>query len=356
MTRIRVGLLGLGVVGGAAARLIDAQRHRWRRQYGLDISWRRALVRDPAKPRPVDAAGRLTVDPAEIVEAGDIDVVVEAMGGVEPAGTYVLRALRAGKRVVTANKALLAERWEQLQEAAAEAGQRLGIEGAVAAAVPCLAAFEQVLAAAQVERIDAVLNGTCNFILHRMERTRASLAEVLKEAQALGYAEMDPTDDISGRDAARKGTVLSLLAWGRRPADVQCRGIEDVTPADVAAARDAGGHLRLVVSLEAPAGGEPRLRVGPQVLPAGHPLAGLEGPDNGLCIQARPLGRLFLSGPGAGGDATACAVVGDVIRGTLARPAGSKLAVICDEREATAAAPGPGHRAADDPLAAADRL
>src|SRR5690606_25279094 len=141
--------------------------------------------------------------------------------------------------------------------------------------------------------------------------------------------------DISGRDAARKGTVLSLLAWGRRPADVQCRGIEDVTPADVAAARDAGGHLRLVVSLEAPAGGEPRLRVGPQVLPAGHPLAGLEGPANGRCIQARPRGRLSPSGPGAGGDATACAVVGDVIRGTLARPAGSKLAVICDEREAT---------------------
>lgn len=328
MSRVRVGLLGLGVVGGAAAALIDAHRSLWRERFGLDVSWQRALVRDVSKRRPVAAGGRLTTDPADVVEAGDIDVVIEAMGGVEPAAGYVLRALRSGKRVVTANKALLADRWEELHQAAAEAGHRLGIEGAVAAAVPCLAAFEQVLAAAQVERIDAVLNGTCNYILHQMERSGAPLLEVLKQAQELGYAEADPTDDITGRDAARKGTVLSLLGWGRRPARVQCRGIEGITPADIQAARAAGGHLRLVARLEAPVDGEPVLRVGPEVLPAGHPLAGLEGPENGLCIQARPLGRLFFAGPGAGGDATACAVVGDVIRGTLARPAASNLVVI----------------------------
>lgn len=336
--RVRLGLLGLGTVGGSVARLVDEAAQRWRDRYGVHVSWQRALVRDPAKPRPYPAPpGRLTTVPGDVVEAPDVDVVVEAMGGVEPAATYVLRAMAAGKHVVTANKALLAERWDELHDAAARHGVQLAYEAAVAAAVPCLSPFADLLAAARVVRIEAVLNGTCAFVLGAMERHGWDLAQAVAEAQTRGYAEPDPGDDVQGLDALRKARILCRLAFGRFPApgDERVTGIAEVTPADVAAARRRGRRLRLVARIEEAAPGRPRLEVAPQELPEEHPLARLGGPENGLLIEAEPLGCLYLQGPGAGGPATASAILGDV----LAVAAGRRGSL---ERRAVAAAPAAG--------------
>ncbi|MEX2356661.1 MAG: homoserine dehydrogenase, partial [Thermaerobacterales bacterium] len=287
MRVFRVGLLGLGTVGSGVARLIDSHRSLWRDRHGFEIDLRRVLVRDLHKCRDADVdRNRITADPVSIVEADDIDLVIEAMGGIDPAHAYLSAAMKRGRPVVTANKALLSERWDSLWTTAHQYGVELGIEGAVAAGIPLLRPLAQNLSAVRVTRIEACLNGTCNFVLRRMDGG-CDLPAALDEARRLGYAEPDAGDDVSGRDVLRKGKVLSLIVFGRPPVVESVGGIEAVTPERVAALAAAGLRLALVAVLEGPEEC-PRLTVGLQELPLDQPLVNLTGPENAVLVESAP--------------------------------------------------------------------
>ncbi|MEX2217661.1 MAG: homoserine dehydrogenase [Phycisphaerales bacterium] len=303
--RARVAVLGCGVVGSEVVRQVLARGD----ELGLEVA--RVLVRDPHRPREVPRE-LLTADAEEVFAAAP-DVVVEAIGGVEPAGRLVERALRAGIAVVSANKTLLAHRGPALRRLSGASGAPLACEAAVGSAVPVLAALRQ-LAGDRVLSLRAVVNGTCNFILTRME-SGLGMDAALREAQERGLAEADPSADLSGRDSAEKLCILGSAAGLAEltPDAVPTRGIEGVCPDDLAEARRAGRCLRLVAELEA---GVPGLfaRVGPALVPRAHPLASLHGEENGVLLRCELAGDLFLRGPGAGPRPTASAILGDVLR------------------------------------------
>src|SRR3954454_12308179 len=295
----RIGLLGRGTVGGAFADLLAQRAEHVANVTGL---------------RPeITGVVRRSEGVFEDVLA-DSDLVVELMGGVEPAREYVLRAMAAGKHVVTANKQLLAEHGEELWAAAREHQVQLRFEAAVGGVVPVIRVLQESLAGAHLERLHGIVNGTTNFILSRMAETGAEYADALAEAQALGYAEADPTDDVTGKDAAAKMAILARLAFDTPVAlsQVPYEGIEHLTADDLEYARDLGLGLKLIGTAERVDGGL-SVRVPPAFLYGAHPLASINGPFNAVTIESPAITEITLSGPGAGGPQTASAVLGDVI-------------------------------------------
>ena len=311
----RVGLLGLGTVGGAVADLLTRRQSEVSARAGISVQLQRVAVAHPARPRAVALpAGVLVGDVRAVVEAPDVDVVVEVMGGLEPARTYVLTALEHGKSVVTANKQLMSTRGEELLDAAARAGVDIFFEGSVAGGIPVIKTIQESLAANRIQQIMGIVNGTTNFILTRMSEDGVGFGEALAAAQRRGFAEADPTDDIDGHDAAAKLAILASVAFNSRvvSADVYREGISGITPRVIGYARDMGYVVKLL-AIARHADGAIEARVHPALLPAAHPLAGVNDELNAVLIDGDPVGLVMLEGRGAGGGPTASAVVGDVI-------------------------------------------
>ena len=302
----RVALLGHGTVGSAFQELLEA---------------RAGAIADETGRRP-EITGVLTRSRGDFDDLlTQSDLVVELMGGTEPAREYVLRALNAGRHVVTANKQLLSQFGEEIFDAARSNNVQLRFEGAVAGVVPAIRVMAETLAAAHIERVHGIVNGTTNFILTEMARTGASYADALAEAQALGYAEADPTEDVTGKDAAAKMAILARLAFN---ADVHLdqvsyEGIEQITPDDLEYAKQLGLSLKLIGSAERLDGGI-AVHVHPAFLYAGHPLASVNGAFNAVTIESPAITEITLSGPGAGGPQTASAVLGDVVSAIIPPP------------------------------------
>ncbi len=274
----------------------------------------RALVRDPAKERHfTPSPGVLTTDAAEIRDDPAVGVVAEVMGGLEPAGTHVLELLAAGKPVVTANKQLVAQRGSELFAAAAEAGVQLRFEASVCAAIPVIKVLREALVVTNVHRVLGIVNGTTNFILTEMERG-ATFDEALADAQQRGFAEADPTDDVSGADAAAKMAILATVAFGSRVTldDVAYRGLEELPPGLPATARELEMVVRLVGAATV-VDGRFDVRVRPALVDRHHPLAAVEGAFNAVMLQGDAIREITLEGPGAGGTETASAVVADMV-------------------------------------------
>jgi homoserine dehydrogenase len=264
------------------------------------------------RPEIVGVLRRSGGDFEEILEGSD--VVVELIGGTEPAREYVLRALRAGRHVVTANKQLVAQFGDELFEVARDAGVQLRFEAAVAGAVPVIRVIQESLAATEITKVFGIVNGTTNFILSEMASTGAEYADALRRAQELGYAEADPTDDVEGADAAAKMAILARLAFGTPVglADVAYQGITEIQPDDISYAKELGLSLKLLGVAERRDAGI-SVRVFPCFLYSGHPLAPVEGPFNAVMVEAPAITEITMSGPGAGGTETASAVLGDVV-------------------------------------------
>ena len=281
---------------------------------GIRFRIDQALVRDVAKRRRCPALARITADPSAFLR-GSYDVVVEALGTIEPARTLVARLLGRGTPVVTANKALVAEHGAELQAIAAASGAAFRFEATALAAVPFLGTLADRPFVSSVNRVLAIVNGTSNYLLTSLAEPGATFAEVVSRAQALGFAEPDPSRDLDGLDSSDKLLLLtSLFGWGRlsRPA-LEVRGIRDITADDLAAARSAGGTIKAVVSAERNAAGV-RAFVGPVWIPATEPLASLSGALNGIRLDGRHVSNLFFSGPGAGPDVTAATLLDDAVQ------------------------------------------
>jgi homoserine dehydrogenase len=316
----RVGLLGHGTVGAAFATLLEQ---------------RAGHVEGVTGRRP-ELSGILTRSQGDFEQILDAsDLIVELIGGIDPARDYVTRAMQAGRHVVTANKQLLSQHGEDLWGLAREHAVQLRFEAAVAGVVPVIRVLQESLAAAHVERIHGIVNGTTNFILSEMARSGATYAAALTEAQRLGYAEADPTDDVNGRDAAAKMAILARLAFDTpvHIDQVVCEGIEQIAPDDMAYARDLGLGLKLIGTAERVDGGI-SVRVHPAFLYPGHPLASVSGPFNAVTVESGSITEITMSGPGAGGPQTASAVLGDVVSAMIppaSTPAPSeRLAVVSD--------------------------
>ena len=311
---VPVALLGYGTVGAAVNRLLIESADEIERATGHRLRVTRALVRDTDKERDYPAGdGVLTTDFQSVLEDDSIALVAEVMGGIEPTGGYVLDLLRAGKPVVSANKQLLARRSADLFAAASEGGVQLRFEASVCAAIPVIKVLRESLVVTNVHRVLGIVNGTTNFILTRMEEG-AEYEAALAEAQRLGYAESDPTDDVSGADAAAKMAVLATVAFGSRIelADVAYEGITEIKPHHVAAARELGTVVRLVGSATL-VDGAVDVRVGPAFVDGNHPLAAVVGAFNAVMLQGDAIREITLEGPGAGGIETASAVVADMV-------------------------------------------
>jgi homoserine dehydrogenase len=314
MIDVPVALLGYGTVGSAVDRLLAENAEDIERATGHRLRVVQALVRDPSKERPEPPAdGVLTTDFAAIRDDPSIALVAEVMGGVEPTGGYVLELLRAGKPVVSANKQLIARRGAELFHVASEAGVQLRFEASVCAAIPVIKILREALVATTVHRVLGIVNGTTNYILTKMEEG-AEYADALAEAQRLGYAEADPTEDVNGADAAAKMAILSTIAFGSRTtlADVAFDGIEEVTSEHVRAAREMEMVVRLIGAATL-ADGKIDVRVGPALVDRHHPLAAVEGAMNAVMLQGDAIREITLEGPGAGGMETASAVVADMV-------------------------------------------
>jgi homoserine dehydrogenase len=311
---VPVALLGYGTVGAAVHRLLEEQGDEIERATGHRLRVVRALVRDPAKERAVaPEPGVLTDDFADVRDDDAVQLVAEVMGGVEPAGEYVLELLASGRPVVTANKQLVARRGAELFAAAAAGGVQLRFEASVCAAIPVIKVLREALVVTNVHRVLGIVNGTTNFILSAMEGGR-SYADALAEAQRLGYAEADPTDDVAGFDAAAKSAILATVAFGSRvPLDwVEVEGIEEVTGEHVQAARALDMQVKLIGRATL-VGDHVDVRVGPAFVDAHHPLAAVEGAFNAVMLQGDAIREITLEGPGAGGQETASAVVADMV-------------------------------------------
>lgn len=316
---VKVALLGCGSVGSQVVRLLTEQASDLEARVGAPVELAGVAVRRLDAPREVEVAAELlTTDAQALVTRDDIDVVVEVIGGIEPARSLILSALEHGASVVTANKALLAEDGPTLYEAAAKAGRDLYYEASVAGAIPILRPLRESLAGDKVTRVLGIVNGTTNFILDKMDSSGAGFAEALDEAQELGYAEADPTADVEGFDAAAKAAILASLAFHTRVTadDVHREGISDVTAADVASARDMGAVVKLLAIVEL-RDGQVAARVHPVMIPREHPLASVREAYNAVFVESEAAGQLMFYGPGAGGSPTASAVLGDLV--TVAR-------------------------------------
>ncbi|AZO54445.1 MAG: homoserine dehydrogenase [Mesorhizobium sp.] len=320
---LRVGIAGLGTVGASVARVLRDKATELTRQCGRDIIVSAVSARDRKRDRGIDlSAANWFDDPVKMAQTAEIDVFVELIGGDEgPARASVKAALEAGRHVVTANKALLAKHGVALAEIAEKKGVLLNYEAAVAGGIPVIKTMREAMAGNSVNRVFGILNGTCNYILTRMEAEGVSFDVVLKDAQRLGYAEADPTFDIEGHDTAHKLSILTSLAFGTRIAanDIYMEGISNITQADIRAAGDLGYRIKLLgVAQRTESGIEQRVH--PTMVPTASVIAQVHGVTNAVAIETDILGELLLSGPGAGGNATASAVIGDVADIAKSRP------------------------------------
>ncbi|MDF0487608.1 homoserine dehydrogenase [Sphingomonas sp. H39-1-10] len=312
---LRIALAGLGTVGGGVIRLLDENGALIARRAGRPIEIVAVSARDRGKDRGVDIGRFEWVDDTTALASREVDVVVELVGGSDgPALTLARSALGAGKGFVTANKAMIAHHGLELAAAAEKAGAALKFEAAVAGGIPVIKGLREGAAANEIGRVYGILNGTCNFILSKMEAEGRDFAEVLAEAQALGYAEADPTFDIDGIDAAHKLSILASIAFGTQPAfgDVAASGIRHVLTADIAEAAALGYRVRLLGVADHGAGGLFQ-RVHPHLVPISHPLAHVTGATNAVVAEGNYVGRLLFQGAGAGDGPTASAVVADLI-------------------------------------------
>jgi homoserine dehydrogenase len=311
----RVGVLGAGTVGAAFRELLESQAERIERITGL-------------RPRLAGVLTRASGDFEQIL--ADSDLIVELIGGIDPARDYVVRAMRSGRHVVTANKQLLSQHGEELWELARRQGVQLRFEGAVAGVVPVIRVLQEALAATRIDRVHGIVNGTTNFILTEMARTGMTYERALAEAQRLGYAEADPSEDVDGRDAAAKMAILARLAFDTpvHIDQVRYEGIERIQPDDLEYARELGLGLKLIGTAER-IDGRLSVRVHPAFLYPGHPLASVGGPFNAVTVESEAITEITMSGPGAGGPQTASAVLGDVISAMIppasTPPAGERL-------------------------------
>ena len=297
---VKVGILGKGTVGGAFRKLLED---------------RADMVEEVSGRRP-EVAGVISSKEGDFYDVlASSDIVVELIGGTDPALDYVTRALQEGKHVVTANKQLLAQHGEELVAAAREGGAQLRFEAAVAGAIPVIRVVQESLGAIPIEKVFGIVNGTTNYILTEMARSGLSYEEALSQAQELGYAEADPTDDVGGADAAAKMAILARLAFGApvRLEDVPYEGIEQIKPDDLAYAKELGLSLKLLGVAERVGDDAISVRVFPCFLYPGHPLSPIEGPFNAVMVESPAITEITMSGPGAGGPETASAVLGDVV-------------------------------------------
>ncbi len=319
---LKVALLGCGSVGSQVVRLLSEQADDLAARVGARLELTGVAVRRPDAEREVEVPKGLLTTDAEALVASGVDVVIEVIGGIEPARSLILSALEHGASVVTANKALLAEDGSTLFAAAEKANRDLFFEAAVAGAIPIVRPLRESLAGDRVRRVLGIVNGTTNFILDRMDTSGAGFSEALEEAQALGYAEADPTADVEGFDAAAKAAILASLAFHTRvtASDVYREGIADVSAADVASAREMGCVVKLLAICEltdGPNGPAVSARVHPAMIPRSHPLASVHEAYNAVFVESEAAGQLMFYGPGAGGSPTASAVLGDLV--TVAR-------------------------------------
>ncbi len=322
---IGVGILGGGTVGGELARRLLEDREAILAKSGIDLRLRGVAVRELDKPRLFPS--RYVVDRTDLlVSLPGVDLVVELMGGVDPARELVLSALDLGKPVITANKELLSLHGPELFARAAAKGVSLLFEAAVGGGIPLIRPLSESLAGEKIERVMGIVNGTTNFILTAMDTRGISYQEALAEAQRLGYAEADPTADVSGSDAAAKAAILAGLAFGRWVSidRVHREGITDLSTQDLGFARQLGYHIKLLAVADTSPHG-PAVRVHPALVPSNHPLALIRGANNGVFLEGPSIGELLFLGPGAGGRPTATAVLGDVILASREFLAGTKV-------------------------------
>ena len=327
---MRVGILGCGNVGAALVGAIAEDGALIARRTGVGLEVVRVAVRDTGRARDVSlAAGVLTDDAAAVVGDPGVDIVVEVIGGLVPARELVLAALAAGKPVITANKELLARHGAELFAAAADAGVDLLFEAAVAGGIPLMRPLRESLVGERIHRVMGIVNGTTNYVLTRMSEEGSDLAAAVAEAQALGYAEQDPTADVEGFDAAAKAAIIASIAFGVRVTadDVHREGITAITADDIAAAADLGYVVKLLAVAEE-RDGAVSARVHPAMVPVAHPLASVRGSFNAVFIEGRNVGQLMFYGRGAGGGPTASAVLGDLIDAAKNLRAGARGATI----------------------------
>ncbi|MEV8126629.1 homoserine dehydrogenase [Streptomyces sp. H23] len=313
---LKVALLGCGVVGSEVARIMTTHAADLAARIGAPVELAGVAVRRPDKVREGIDPALVTTDATALVKRGDIDVVVEVIGGIEPARTLITTAFAHGASVVSANKALIAQDGAALHAAADEHGKDLYYEAAVAGAIPLIRPLRESLAGDKVNRVLGIVNGTTNFILDAMDSTGAGYQEALDEATALGYAEADPTADVEAFDAAAKAAILAGIAFHTRVRldDVYREGMTEVTAADFASAKEMGCTIKLLAICERAAdGGSVTARVHPAMIPLSHPLANVREAYNAVFVESEAAGQLMFYGPGAGGSPTASAVLGDLV-------------------------------------------
>ncbi|AKN75199.1 MULTISPECIES: homoserine dehydrogenase [Streptomyces] len=313
---LKVALLGCGVVGSEVARIMTTHADDLAARIGAPVELAGVAVRRPGKVREGIDPGLVTTDATALVKRGDIDVVVEVIGGIEPARTLITTAFEHGASVVSANKALLAQDGAALHAAAEQHGRDLYYEAAVAGAIPLIRPLRESLAGDKVNRVLGIVNGTTNFILDKMDTTGAGYQEALDEATALGYAEADPTADVEGFDAAAKAAILAGIGFHTRVRldDVYREGMTEVTAADFRSAKEMGCTIKLLAICERSADGTSvTARVHPAMIPLTHPLASVRGAYNAVFVESDAAGQLMFYGPGAGGSPTASAVLGDLV-------------------------------------------
>jgi homoserine dehydrogenase len=310
---LRVGMLGCGVVGGEVARLIIANQKDLTARSGAHLDLVKIGVRNLARPNV--AKDLLTTDLDSIVKDKNIDLIIEVIGGIEPARTLILEALANGKSVVTANKALLAKHGAELFAAADKGGVDLYYEAAVAGAIPILRPLRESLVGDHIQRVMGIVNGTTNFILTKMDESGAAFGDALAEAQALGFAEADPTADVEGFDAAAKAAILAGLAFHSRvtDSDVYREGITKITDADVAVAKSLDLVVKLLAIAELTNDGKISVRVHPTLISRSHPLASVREAFNAVFVESEAAGAMMFYGRGAGGAPTASAILGDLV-------------------------------------------
>ncbi len=312
MRKLKIGLLGCGVVGGGFVRLLEEHAAIIRAHAEADLSISKILVRDAVRPRPFVAPALLTTRGEDVVRNG-ADIIVELIGGTSVARTLLRDSIASGKHVVTANKRLLALCGGELLDLASIHRVRVGFEASVCGAIPVIRVVRDALAGDRIESVEGIVNGTSNFIITRMEETGATFAEALAEAQARGFAEADPTLDIDGSDAAEKITILAALAFPGIPVRWDRReGIRGLAPCDLSSAAHEGKVVRHVVSIRRE-GDVAVLDAAPRLLPRGHPLAAVRGEGNGIVVRAHGAGELTLYGAGAGSLPSASSVLADVV-------------------------------------------
>ena len=325
---IGIGLLGAGTVGGTLVARLIGESEAIAAKTGLTFDVRRIGVRSLGKERPfVATEGILTTQLDEVISDPSVDLVVEVMGGLDPAGDLILAALEAGKPVISANKELIAARGPEVIAAAERSGVPFLFEAAVGGGIPIIRPLSETLAGEKIDRVMGIVNGTTNFILTQMSEEGTTYLAALEEAKELGYAEPDPTADVSGADAAAKAAILGSLAFGTWIGidDVYCEGIEGITAVDISFAAEFGYAVKLIGICERVESGI-NVRVHPAMIPFDHPLSGIRGATNAIFIEGPMIESLLFSGPGAGGGPTATAVLGDMIDAARETLAGAQVA------------------------------